>query len=1172
MVPVRKGQRGGGSGEPGEGFPARPRARLVPAVRPAQAPRQWSGDAAALLARAAQSGPAGHSASAGHSVQGTGSGPRGGWRPVQILGGPGTGKTSLLVDLVLAQLRAGVDAETILLLTASKRAAGELRSAITAALLAAGAADGGGQVTREPLVRTVHSYAFAVLRLAAAAHDNPPPRLITGAEKDAVLRELLRGDIEDGARAWPKRLRPALGMVGFARELRDLMLRAAERGYGPEDLERLGRKASRTDWVAAGKFAGTYEQGMLLRSSVGMEAPQSTAPALDAAELISAALDAFAVDPDLLAGERARLRCVLVDDAHHLDPQAAQVVRLLGEGAALTAIAGDGDQQVFRFRGASAEFLDSLADAGSPDRIVLTQAFRYGEALANTGARIAARLPGASPQRGPHALESPAAGQGPGQVQVRVLTTPAHEAALIADTLRRAHLADGVPWDRMAVIVRSVPSSLAALRRALLAAGVPVTTAANELPLARLHGVSSLLLALRALTGADFTPDDALALVAGPLGGADPVSLRRLRRGLRRAELASGRERDSAEVLRVALLSASPLAGLSGLSEVEARPLLRAHKVLAAGRAALDDGLGVEDVLWELWHTSGLEGRWVSASLRGGPAGVQADRDLDGVVALFDSAADYVDRLPAARVSAFVEYLTEQELPGETRARAAAPAAVTILSAHSAAGREWDVVAVAGVQDGLWPNLRARGTLLGTEDLVDVMDGVTPGPDDGQPTAPLSKTAPLLADERRLFLVACTRARSRLLITAVESADGTMTPSRFLSGMKDSGAPGPDASGPDFGGPDTDGPEDPNGPDPDGPDLPEPTPDVGRMLALPALIGELRAVACADPGAEPGGQERRERAARQLARLAAAGVPGAHPDTWHGLAAASTGEPLWEMGGEPVPLSPSNVEQLQHCTLRWLLERNGGTDGSQVSAVTGTLVHTLVQAVAGHLPEEMVQQEMDRAWEQVDLGSPWYSRHELARHRQMLDAFRNWLQATRYELTESGVEVGVDVVLKASDLKASDLEAGSLVDGDGLPDVRLRGRVDRLERDGDDRPVIIDVKTARNAVSKQAAEEHAQLATYQVAAAAGGLDGQGQEPGGARLVFVAKADKHGVATERIQQPLTPERAQEWRQTIHTVAAATRGPEFTATVNETCSHCPVIASCPSHDSGRQVTNP
>ncbi|NED64064.1 hypothetical protein G3I15_24310, partial [Streptomyces sp. SID10244] len=75
---------------------------------------------------------------------------------------------------------------------------------------------------REPLVRTVHSYAFAVLRLQASAHGNPPPRLITGSEQDMVLRELLAGDVEDGAEYWPDRLRPALGTDGFAQALRDL--------------------------------------------------------------------------------------------------------------------------------------------------------------------------------------------------------------------------------------------------------------------------------------------------------------------------------------------------------------------------------------------------------------------------------------------------------------------------------------------------------------------------------------------------------------------------------------------------------------------------------------------------------------------------------------------------------------------------------------------------------------------------------------------------------------------------------------------------------------------------------------------------------------------------------------------------------------------------------------
>ena len=72
-----------------------------------------------------------------------------------------------------------------------------------------------------------------------------------------------------------------------------------------------------------------------------MAAPQATVPALGAAELVGAALEAFAVDPELLAAERGRIRLLLVDDAQHLDPQAALLVRVLAAGAELAVVAGD---------------------------------------------------------------------------------------------------------------------------------------------------------------------------------------------------------------------------------------------------------------------------------------------------------------------------------------------------------------------------------------------------------------------------------------------------------------------------------------------------------------------------------------------------------------------------------------------------------------------------------------------------------------------------------------------------------------------------------------------------------------------------------------------------------------------------------------------------------------
>ena len=210
-------------------------------------------------------------------------------------------------------------------------------------------------VIRGPLVRSVHGYAFAVLRLAAQRAGGPPPRLVTSAEQDAIIAELLAGEIADGPDAtspWPAALRAALGTAGFAAELRELLTRCAERGVDPEQLERLGRLSGRPEWAAAGRFARKYEQVMLLRAAVGTAAPQATAPAVGAAELVGAALEVFAADPELLAAERARVGVLLVDDAQQLDPQAALLVRVLAAGADVTLLAGDPAQAVFGFRGA----------------------------------------------------------------------------------------------------------------------------------------------------------------------------------------------------------------------------------------------------------------------------------------------------------------------------------------------------------------------------------------------------------------------------------------------------------------------------------------------------------------------------------------------------------------------------------------------------------------------------------------------------------------------------------------------------------------------------------------------------------------------------------------------------------------------------------------------------
>src|ERR1700742_1996173 len=353
---------------------------------------------------------------------------------VRVLGGPGTGKSSLLIDVAAMRIHAGADPESVLLLPGAGRISAQARSALTAKLLGPQNIGARPAVIRTPLVRSVHSYAFAVLRLAAQRAGGAPPRLVTSAEQDAIIARLLGGEIADGldpSTPWPAELRAALGTAGFAAELRELLTRCAERGVDPAQLERLGRWSGHREGGAAGRFARDYEQVMLLRAAVGTAAPQATTPAVGAAELVGAALEAFAVDPELLAAERARIGVLLVDDAQQLDPQAALLVRVLAAGAELTLLVGDPDQAVFGFRGAEPTAL--LGDA-TPS-VTLTTSHRCAPAVARAVSGIAGRLPGGGGIEG--------TGDDSGSVLVKLHASANTEAALVAHVLRRAHLLDG---------------------------------------------------------------------------------------------------------------------------------------------------------------------------------------------------------------------------------------------------------------------------------------------------------------------------------------------------------------------------------------------------------------------------------------------------------------------------------------------------------------------------------------------------------------------------------------------------------------------------------------------------------------------------------------------------------------------------------------------------------
>ena len=698
-------------------------------------------------------------------------------------------------------------------------------------------------------------------------------------------------------------------------------------------------------------------------------------------------------------------------------------------------------------------------------------------------------------------------------MSVRVAASPHAETALIVDALRRAHLIDEVPWSQMAVIVRSVRQSGAALSRALTAAGVPVVTPPPGVPLAEQPAARAMLTVLAAVAdGLD--GDRALDLLTGPIGRVDPVSLRQLRRALRRADR-SQPPRDFGDLLVDALESET--AGLSGHL---ARPLRRVRAVLAAARRSEADGADPRYTLWQAWHRSGLQRRWLAASERGGTVGAKADADLDAVTALFDVTEQYVSRTAGASLRGLVEHVSTL---GPLPAAGDPPAdidGVTVLSAHAALGREWDVVVIAGLQEGLWPNTTPRGGVLGTQLLVDVLDGVTggnaatgrvqPGTAAGRGAQAADRRhgprpQPAAGDRGR------QRQRRRLDVALA-------VPLRTRRSWRPTPKPTP------------------------------PSPCSPRGCSLPRRWS----AACARWSARPRMPSVTRYGPvppRNWHGWLRQGFPAPTRRQWYGMTPPSTDDPLWSGDDHVVRLSPSTLQTLADCPLRWLLERHGGTDGRDVRSAIGSLVHALV-ADKGKTEGQMAA-ELERLWEKLPFESAWYADNELARHRSMLSAFAQWRAQTRHELTEVGTEVDVDGVLES---------------GDGQPAVRVRGRLDRLERDGAGRLVVVDIKTGKTPVSKDDAQRHAQLAMYQLAIAEGLLP-QGDSPGGGRLVYLGRTGAAGP-TEREQDALTPDARGDWRELVRNAAAATQGPQFLARINDGCAHCPVRQSCPAQAVGRR----
>ena len=836
-----------------------------------------------------------------------------------VLGQAGSGKTSTLIAAIANRIAAGEDPNKILALTYGRQSASKLRDQIASANPTA-------HTVAEPIARTFHSIAFMILNDPINLESSADKKyvLLSGAEQDAQIRQLLELDAANPAQSnWPQDLIPALTTKGFAKELREFIGRATERGSSPAELSKFAKKYDQKYWPAICQFWDRYQNAMALRDATTTHSFNR----VDPSEIVVLAVDKLESNQRLLEKYQKLFQIIYVDEFQESDRAQRKLLQLLS-GPELVIFA-DPDSAVGRFRGADPDNLISdLEQFGIKKKITLDKRLR------------------------------PVASQ-----QVALLSSASEEANFIAHQFRSAHLISNVPWSQMAVIVRSPGPQITALQRAFAMNSIPVEIDAQAASLGDNPAIKPIItvaqIALGQLKITSSNWDEIELLLKSEFAGADAISIRQMRIALSKAQKHNP-PKSSTDLILDHLTCLTP-----DLPWEELTSLKRINDLIKEAKKALSKSSDISDLLWSIWSNGkNYEGElisrvWQQTALAGGNRGMIADQNLDAVITLFEVARRFSERLPEAKPSLFIDQLLGEKILADTITTTAQRGEVVqVMTVHSAKGLEWELVALAGMQEGSWPNLKQRGSLLGSERLVEIFrHGIS-----NIEQLDAISAAGLMQDEKRLLNVALTRASKQLFVTAITQED--TQPSSYFEKLA-----------------------------PQEIQLQQ----SQRSITQPALVAALRRIATVSD------KEDSQFAARALKTLASNGVKVADPKHWVGVKPVSTDLPVISPQ-EQLRISPSSLESFTECGLKWMLEQSGGRDADSTAQVLGSAIHVIAAQLKDQptLTLDELEGKLKGAWSLIDMNQGWIKDYEYRRAASMLKKFYGWHVENKNQLI--GVE------------------------------------------------------------------------------------------------------------------------------------------------------------------------
>jgi hypothetical protein len=582
----------------------------------------------------------------------------------------------------------------------------------------------------------------------------------------------------------------------------------------------------------------------------------------------------------------ANYEWVLVDDAQDLSKAGLELVAQIAKGSNL-ALFGDPDSTVLGFRSSVTDgFVSSFASA---KRHYLRPKQNFSRELSKLASKLPPQLAG---------LQRPRPTEQDSKVLTALFDNQVSEADWLASEIRQRRMRMSLSWNDFAVVART-RTQLDQLASALASRDVPTqilgtSQALRDQPMARAI-LETAQLALR--KGGQ---EAVIEVLHSPVFGLDSIAIRRLKRQL--AQLTDLAETSSSELLVAALeIEVEP-------TSLELRKLAKLTVLIREVRQLADSSAHeLLSAIWSIVDQSSLE-----VLARGSSEiALTANRSLDSVLELFAAAVRF-DANHLGSAAEFVFAQLEQAVPEDSLAVKGLRPAVQLSTAAGLADHSYEVVLLPRLQDGIWPNLRPRSSLLGASSLSGYLTGKV-----AQPTLPVRSE---LDDEIRLLYKAIGASKSEVIMTAMLSQEEQ--PSQFFEMLG----------------------------------LAPKQIDQPIHFDLRRLVGGYRrALAAGDKTKAP-----------LLAALALLQVPGAQPAGWQGLLPISSDEPLVQPG-EDIRFSPSRLSAFEKCPVHWFIQNFGG-DGSGFEASLGTLLHAALEASSSQAEIETFIQSN---WHTLEFEASW---------------------------------------------------------------------------------------------------------------------------------------------------------------------------------------------------------